>query len=79
MTPRNDPAQDYYKPAPVGKVEFETWNFEEIEVDDLLWLNTDTNEKSNNVCRKINENQVKNLKKGTVHNLDKYQKVYQKI
>ena len=79
MTPRNDPAQDYYKPAPVGKVEFETWNFEEIEVDDLLWLNTDTNEKNNNVCRKFNENQAKNLKKGIVHNLGKYQKVYQKI
>ena len=74
----NNSVEDSYNPPPVA-TEFEEHNFEDIEVDDLIWLtNTSLNGMVNVVHRKMDETNVMNVKTGEMVQMTSRQKVYQK-
>ena len=74
----NNSVNDSYNPPPVAS-EFEVNLFEDIEVDDLIWVNNNSlNGIVNPVHRRITENTVQNLQSGHITHIDGRQKVYQK-
>ena len=75
--PTNNPAQDRYNPPGLGSLDFEEFNFGDLEVDELFWQ-TDKPEEEN-PWRKENQTQGKNLKTQTTHNFDSRTKVFQRI
>ena len=76
--PENNSVEDSYNPPGIG-TDFEEFNFEDIETDDLIWLsNTSSNGIENPAHRKINESGAQNLQSGQFVNIHNRQKVYQK-
>ena len=76
--PENNSVEDSYNPPPVA-TEFEEYNFEDIEVDDLIWMtNASLDGMVNPVHRKVNDNSAKLLQTGQTVNFHPRQKVYQK-
>ena len=74
----NNSVEDSYNPPPVA-TEFEEFLFEEIEPDDLIWLNNNSFEGTVNPAhRKINEASVINLQTSEVVKVHSRQKIYQK-
>ena len=74
----NNSVEDSYNPPPVA-TEFEEHNFEDIELDDLIWLdNTSLNGIVNIAHRKIDEATAINVQSGEMVQMVKRQKVYQK-
>ena len=73
----NDQANDRYNPPGIGQNDFEQVRFDEIEDEDLFWLNTSVGE-NNPPHRKINDNQGYNTKTGIVADFDRMQIVYQR-
>jgi len=74
----NNSVNDSYNPPPVA-TEFETFNFEDIEIDDLLWIeNNSTNGMENPAHRKIDESSAQNLRTGQLVNFTSRQYVYVK-
>tara|TARA_Y100001938_G_C8040554_1_gene405941 strand:- start:1062 stop:1295 length:234 start_codon:yes stop_codon:yes gene_type:complete len=65
--PINDQANDRYNPPGIGENDFEPMRFDEIEDEDLFWLNQSTGD-SNPSYRKINDKQGYNVKTGIVEN-----------
>ena len=58
----NNSVEDSYNPPPVA-TEFEEHVFEDIEDDDLIWLNNNSLDGMVNVAhRKLNANQAVNIK-----------------
>ncbi|MAH42763.1 hypothetical protein CL614_03500 [archaeon] len=74
--PRNDPANDRYNPPGTSSVDFEKFNFGELEVDELFWQ-TD-NQTEDRPWRKINQTQATDLKTQTTHSFRNDAVVYQK-
>tara|TARA_Y100001938_G_C8089308_1_gene434082 strand:+ start:2120 stop:2353 length:234 start_codon:yes stop_codon:yes gene_type:complete len=63
--PTNDQANDRYDPPGIGMNDFEPVRFDEIEDEDLFWLNESTGA-NNPPYRKMNEKQGYNVKDGIV-------------
>ena len=74
----NNSVNDSYNPPSAGS-EFEEYNFEDIEVDDLIWItNKSVDGMVNPAHRKIDEMKALNLQSGQPMNFHSRQKVYQK-
>ena len=74
----NNPVNDSYNPPPVA-TEFEEFNFEDVENDDLIWItNKSLNGIENPAHRKLSEYAALNLQTGIVVDFHPRQKVYQK-
>ena len=63
----NDQANDRYNPPGIGDNDFESMRFDEIEDEDLFWLNEQVGN-SNPAYRKLNDTQGYNTKTGIVEN-----------
>ena len=76
--PRNDPMRDgIWSETPGIGTDFEDMLFEEIEADDLLWLQG-TRSATNQVHRKIDDYSALNIKTRTIVAIPARQTVYQK-
>ena len=74
----NNSVEDSYNPPPVA-TEFEEFLFDEIEPDDLIWLNNNSFDGMVNVVyRKLDEGSVRNLQTDEIVQVASRQKVYQK-
>ena len=74
---KNDPTQDTYNPPGNRNVDFEKYNFGELEVDELFWQ---SNLPGDNIpWRKVNQTQGLNIKAQTTHNFNSSTVVWQKI
>ena len=74
----NNSVNDSYNPPGVG-TDFEEFNFEDIEKDDLIWItNVSLDGMENPVHRKIDESSARLLKTGQIVDFHPRQKVYQK-
>ena len=74
----NNSVEDSYNPPPVA-TEFEEFNFEDIEPDDLIWItNRSLDGMINPAHRKIDEGSALNLQNGIAADFHPRQKVYQK-
>ena len=74
----NDLPSDMYNPPSVSQIDFEDIRFNEIDSDDLFWLDQNPNGNINHVHRKINEKEAIDLKTGvtsTFKNIVVYQKI----
>ena len=80
--PQNDPATDsinYASSIGVGRVEFDSMNFEDIEESDLFWFSDNQNSDQNHAFRKINENTAVDTRNGFVaEKVDRLKVIYQK-
>ena len=75
---RNDPMRDgIWSETPGIETDFEDMLFEDIEADDLLWLQA-TRGDANQVYRKIDDYTALNLKTNTAVAIDARRTVYQK-
>ena len=78
IMPRNDPMSDnIWTGTPGIQTDFEDMLFEDIEADDLLWLQA-TRGDANQVYRKIDDYTALNLKTNTAVAIDARRTVYQK-
>ena len=76
--PRNDPMRDnIWSETPGIAIDFEDMLFEDIEADDLLWLQA-TRSDANQVYRKIDDYTALNLKTNTIVTIPARQTIYQK-
>ena len=75
--PDNNPANDRYNPPGNMSLDFEEFQFGDLEVGDLFWQTNRPEEA--NPWRKENQTQGKNLKSQTTHNFNLKAKVFQKI
>jgi hypothetical protein len=74
----NNSVEDSYNPPPVSS-EFEETNFEDVEIDDLIWItNRSLDGMINPAHRKIDEMNALNLQSGQPMKFHPRQKVYQK-
>ena len=75
--PTNNPTRDHFDPPSNLSVDFEEFQFGDLEVDELFWQ-TNRPEESN-PWRKVNQTQALNLKTQTTHNFQAKTAVFQKI
>ena len=73
----NNQAGDMYDPPGIGQNDFDEFRFDDIEDDDLFWLNQQ-NGPNNPSYRKMNEKQGYNIKTGIVEDFDRMRVVYQR-
>jgi len=73
----NNPAEDFYDPPGIGKNDFDKFRFDDIDDDDIFWLNNQ-NGNNNPSYRKINDKQGYNIKTGIVEDFDRMQEIYQR-
>ena len=73
----NNQAGDMYDPPGIGQNDFDEHRFEDIEDEDLFWLNQQ-NSDSNAAYRKMNDTQGYNTKTGIVENFQRMQIVFQR-
>jgi len=74
----NDPVQDRYNPPAVTHTDFESSSFNDLNVDELFWLQNERT--THNVAfRKINEHQGLNTITRQIHNFSNKIMVYQKL
>ena len=74
----NNPTGDFYNPPSNLSQDFEEYNFEDLEVDELFWQ-TNKPKEEQIPLRKENQTQGRNLKTQTLHNFQRKAKVFQKI
>ena len=72
----NNPAEDQYNPPGIGQNDFDRVRFDDIEEEDLFWLNESKN--NNPAFRKMNDNQGYNTKTGIVQDFNRMQQVFQR-
>ena len=75
--PRNDQANDRYDAPGIGMNDFEPMQYDEIEDEDLFWLNQNVGE-SNPPYRKITESEAGNTKTRTLESFNSTDVVYQR-
>tara|TARA_R100000008_G_C3532313_1_gene139956 strand:- start:54 stop:284 length:231 start_codon:yes stop_codon:yes gene_type:complete len=75
--PRNIPTRDMFDPPSNMSVDFEEYNFEDLEVNDLFWQTNRPEE--TNPWRKVSQTEGMNLKSQTTHTFEPRTKVFQKI
>ena len=71
-------AQDRYNPPKLGENDYESTSFSELNVGELLWLNTSRGD-GNHAYRKLNEGQALKNKTQKTHNFNRTTKVYYKM
>ena len=76
--PTNNTAGDFYNPPSNLSQDFEEYNFEDLEVDELFWQ-TNKPKEEQIPWRKTSLTEGRNLKTQTIHNFDRKAKVYKKI
>ena len=76
--PNNNPTGDFFNPPSNMSQDYEQYNFEDLEVDELFWQTNKPKEESI-PWRKVSQTQGKNLKTQTTHNFQGKTKVFQKI
>ena len=76
--PVNNPTGDYFNPPSNLSQDYEEFNFEDLEVDELFWQ-TNKPKEEHIPWRKVSQTQGKNLKSQTTHNFQPKTKVFQKI
>ena len=76
--PINNPMGDHFNPPSNMSQDYEEYNFEDLEVDELFWQTNKPKEESI-PWRKVSQTQGKNLKSQTTHNFQPKTKVFQKI
>ena len=74
----NNPMSDHYNPPSNLSQDYEEYNFEDLEVDELFWQ-TNKPKEEHIPWRKENQNQGKNLKTQKLYNFQPRTKVFQKI
>ena len=74
----NNPAGDHFNPPSNLSQDFEEYNFEDLEIDELFWQTNKPREESV-PWRKTSLTEATNLKTQTTHNFDRKTKVFQKI
>ena len=75
--PNNNPTGDYFNPPSNMSQDFEEFNFEDLEVDELFWQTNKPEE--SNPWRKSSLTEGTNLKTQTTHSFQRRTKVFQKI
>ena len=76
--PRNDPMSDnIWTGTPGIQTDFEDMLFEDIDADDLLWLQAVRGD-ANQVYRKIDDYTALNIKTNTIVTIPARQTIYQK-
>ena len=76
--PRNDPMRDgIWTETPGIGTDFEDMLFEDIDADDLLWLQAVRGD-ANQVYRKIDDYTALNIKTNTIVTIPARQTIYQK-
>ena len=73
----NNPTSDHFNPPSNLSVDFEEYQFGDLEIDELFWQ-TDRPEEAN-PWRKSSMTEGLNLKTQTTHNFQGKTKVFQKI
>jgi len=73
----NNIVNDRYNPPGIGSNDFDEIKFDEIEDEDLFWLNTSTG-MNNPPYRKMNATQGHNTKTGIVSDFGRRQVVFQR-
>ena len=74
----NNPTGDHFNPPSNMSQDFEEYNFEDLDVDELFWQ-TNKPKEEQIPWRKENQTQGRNLKTQTIHSFQRRTKVYQKI
>ena len=74
----NNPMGDFFNPPSNLSQDFEEYNFEDLEVDELFWQTNKPKEESI-PWRKISLTEGKNLKTQKTYNFQRRTKVFQKI
>ena len=75
--PNNNPTRDRYDPPSNMSMDFEEYNFEDLEVNELFWQ---TNKpKESNPWRKTSMTEGINLKNQKIYSFKPKTKVFQKI
>ncbi len=78
IMPRNDPMSDnIWTGTPGIQTDFEDMLFEDIDADDLLWLQAVRGD-ANQVYRKIDDYTALNIKTNTIVTIPARQTIYQK-
>ena len=78
--PVNNPSGDYFNPPSNMSQDFEEYNFEDLEVNELFWQTNKPKEGEASIpWRKENQTQAKNLKTQKIHTFKGKTKVFQKI
>jgi len=72
----NSLPEDMYNPPGIGQNDFDKFKFDDIEADDLFWLNSSNGD--NPTYRKMNDTQGYNVQTGIVEDFTQYQVVYQR-
>ena len=75
--PNNNPTRDRYEPPSNMSTDYEKFNFEDLNVDELFWQTNKPEE--SNPWRKVSVNEGLNLKSQTTHSFQPKTKVFQKI
>jgi len=75
--PNNNPTGDYFNPPSNMSQDFEEFNFEDLEVDELFWQTNKPEE--SNPWRKSSLTEGRNLKTQKIHSFQSRTKVFQKI
>ena len=74
----NNPMGDHFNPPSNLSQDYEEYNFEDLEVDELFWQ-TNKPKEEHIPWRKVSQTQGLNLKTQTTHNFQSKTKVFQKI
>ena len=78
--PNNNPTRDRYEPPSNMSNDFEEFNFEDLDVNELFWQTNKPKVGEGSVpWRKVSQTQGMNLKTQTNHNFDSKTKVFQRI
>jgi hypothetical protein len=78
--PVNNPAGDHYNPPSNMSQDFEEFNFEDLEVDELFWQTNKPKEGESSIpWRKSSLTEARNLKTQRIYSFQKRTKVFQKI
>ena len=76
--PINNPTGDHFNPPSNLSQDFEEYNFEDLEVDELFWQ-TNKPKEEQIPWRKTSLTEGTNLKTQTIYNFQPRTKVFQKI
>jgi len=74
----NNPAGDHFNPPSNLSQDFEEYNFEDLEVDELFWQTNKPKEESV-PWRKVSLTEGRNLKTQKIYSFQRRTKVFQKI
>ena len=74
----NNPMGDHFNPPSNLSQDYEEYNFEDLEVDELFWQ-TNKPKEEHVPWRKVNQTEGRNLKTQKIYSFNRKTKVFQKI